>query len=114
MESQMTAPEAGEIKPEALSEQERAWITNSSRTDINGWVHLKIRGAPFQRGFQHGYLIAAEYAEALRVCKALTFQTLGMEYSFFTDEAAKYHRPIIERVAPDLLLDHGLSQGTVR
>jgi len=108
----MTAPEAGEIKPEALSEQERAWITNSSRTDINGWVHLKIRGAPFQRGFQHGYLIAAEYAEALRVYKALTFQTLGMEYSFFTDEAAKYHRPIIERVAPDLLEEmRGIAAG---
>jgi hypothetical protein len=108
----MTAPEADELKPEALSEQERAWITNSSRTDINGWVHLKIRGAPFQRGFQHGYLIAAEYAEALRVYKALTFQTLGMEYSFFTGEAAKYHRPIIERVAPDLLEEmRGIAAG---
>jgi hypothetical protein len=108
----MTAPQAGAIKPEALSEQERAWISNASRINTNGWVHLKIRGAPFERGFQHGYLIAAEYAEALRVYTALTFQTLGMEYSFFVAEAAKYHRPIIERAAPDLLEEmRGIASG---
>jgi hypothetical protein len=108
----MTAPEADEVNSEALSEQERAWIKNANRTDINGWVHLKIRGAPFERGFQHGYLIAAEYAEALRVYKALTFQTLGMEYLFFVVEAAKYHRPIIERVAPDLIEEmRGIAAG---
>ena len=46
---------------------ERGWLERASRNDVNGWIHLRIEGAPFERGFQHGYLIAAEYADAIRV-----------------------------------------------
>src|SRR5688500_15789951 len=37
-----------------LSEEERGWLERASRNDVNGWVHLKIGGEPFERGFQYG------------------------------------------------------------
>ncbi|XXY22007.1 C45 family peptidase [Sorangium sp. So ce216] len=90
-------------RKERLSSQEEAWLARASRRERDGWIHLKIQGAPFERGFQYGYLIAAEYAEALRAYVALTYQTLGMPYSFFVEKAAEFHKPTIEKHAPDLL-----------
>ncbi|HEX2281499.1 MAG TPA: twin-arginine translocation signal domain-containing protein, partial [Thermomicrobiales bacterium] len=58
-----------------LTVEERGWLERASRDDVNGWIHLKIEGMPFERGFQHGYLAAAEYADALRVYEAMTYQT---------------------------------------
>ena len=57
--------------PAALTAEEQDWLSHASRQDINGWIHLRVGGAPFARGFQHGYLTAAEYAAALRVYEAM-------------------------------------------
>ncbi|MDF2759539.1 MAG: hypothetical protein K0S99_2171, partial [Thermomicrobiales bacterium] len=37
-----------------LTEEQRGWWERGSRNDVNGWIHLRIAGAPFERGFQHG------------------------------------------------------------
>jgi len=55
-----------------LTDAQRGWLGRAARNDINGWIQLKIAGAPFERGFQHGYLAAAEYADDLRVYEAMT------------------------------------------
>jgi hypothetical protein len=82
-----------------LTEEERSWLERASRNDVNGWVHLRIEGAPFARGFQHGYLIAAEYANAIRVYEAMTFQTMGFDYSFFAGKGVEFHK---SKVTPEL------------
>lgn len=60
---QSATPSASPVA--GLTEEQRGWLERASRNDVNGWVHLKVAGAPFERGFQHGYLVAAEYADAL-------------------------------------------------
>jgi uncharacterized protein CbrC (UPF0167 family) len=82
-----------------LSDEERGWLERASRNDVNGWVHLRIEGAPFERGFQHGYLVAVEYADAIRVYEAMTYQTMGFDYSFFVDKAVEYHK---SKITPEL------------
>jgi hypothetical protein len=82
-----------------LTEEQRGWLERASRTDVNGWIHLTIAGAPFERGFQHGYLVAAEYAEALRVYEAMTYQTMGFEYGFFVDKGVEFHK---SKITPEL------------
>jgi uncharacterized protein CbrC (UPF0167 family) len=82
-----------------LTEEQRGWLERASRNDVNGWVHLKIEGAPFERGFQHGYLVAAEYADALRVYEVMTYQTMGFDYSFFVDKAVEFHK---SKITPEL------------
>ena len=54
VQAQDAAPVAS---PAALTDEQRGWLERASRTDVNGWVHLRIEGAAFERGFQHGYLI---------------------------------------------------------
>ena len=75
-----------------LPAEERGWLEGASRNDVNGWIHLRIAGAPFARGFQHGYLVATEYAEAIRVYEAMTLQTTGFDYAFFVEKAAELHK----------------------
>src|SRR3954454_1314196 len=70
----------------ALTDEERGWIDAASRNDINGWIHVKTGGEPFARGFQYGSLTAADYADAIRVYTAMTYQTMGFDYSFFVDK----------------------------
>ena len=98
--------------PAALTEEERGWLERASRNDVNGWVHLKIAGAPFERGFQHGYLVAAEYADALRVYEAMTYQTMGFDYSFFVEKAVEFHKA---KITPELTEEmEGIAAGSPR
>jgi len=95
-----------------LTAEERGWLERASRTDINGWIHLGIAGTPFERGFQHGYLTAVEYTEALRVYDAMTLQTTGFDYAFFVEKAAELHRP---KITPELLEEmDGIAAGLTR
>ena len=95
--AQEATPSASPVA--GLTEEERGWVERASRNDINGWVHLQIAGAPFERGFQHGYLIAAEYADAVRDYEAMTYQTMGFDYSFFVDKAVEFHK---SKITPEL------------
>jgi hypothetical protein len=107
--------ETATVGASGLTPEERAWLAKARRNDINGWIHLHIEGEPLERGFQHGYLIAAEYAEALRVYRQMTYISMGMSYDFFVEKAAKYHLPIIEQVAPELLEEmRGIAAGCTR
>jgi len=57
------------------------------RFDENGWVYLHIEGEPYERGFQHGYLVAPELNEILRSLKYLTYWDTGMEWEYFVEAA---------------------------
>ena len=82
-----------------LNDEERGWLKRASRVDQNGWVHIRIAGEPFARGFQHGFLTAAEYADAVRVYGAMTYQTMGFDYRFFVEKAVELHK---DKITPEL------------
>lgn len=35
------------------------------RFNVQGWIYVHVQGDPFERGFQHGYLLAAEIVDML-------------------------------------------------
>jgi len=95
-----------------LTDEERGWIDSASRNDINGWIHVKTGGEPFARGFQYGYLTASEYADAIRVYTAMTYQTMGFDYSFFVDKAVEYHK---SKITPELTQEmEGIAAGVTK
>jgi hypothetical protein len=59
------------------------------RFDKNGWIYLHIEGEPYERGFQHGYLVAPELEEILRSLDYLTYLQTGKKWEFFVTEAEK-------------------------
>ena len=97
---------------DALTPEEQGWIDKASRTETNGWIWLKTGGAPFERGFQHGYLVADEFKDAWRVYDAMTLQTTGLDLAFFVDKAAEMHKPLIPQEQLDEM--SGLAAGLTK
>jgi hypothetical protein len=77
------------IEAQGLSPQEKEWLEKAYRIDKNGWIFLHVEGKPFVRGFQRGYLTAAEISEFLRtVAYTQKFET-AKELDFFVQAAVK-------------------------
>jgi hypothetical protein len=72
-----------------LTKEEQAWLDKAFRQERNGWIFLHIEGKPFARGFQHGYLLAKEIAESLRVEKYMDWWNTGKEWPFFVEQTLK-------------------------
>ena len=51
------------------SPEQQQWLSRGRRTERDGWIHLRIDGAPRERGFQHGYLLAKEIDSSLRTTR---------------------------------------------
>ncbi|MEW6141539.1 MAG: C45 family peptidase [Chloroflexota bacterium] len=79
------------------------------RFDRNGWIYLHIEGEPYQRGHQHGYLLAPELKEIQRSLKYLTYWDTGMEWSFFVNTAEKMFVPFIDQEFLDEI--KGIAEG---
>ncbi len=79
------------VAPAELTAEQRAWLDRASRRDVDGWIHIVANGAPAARGFQYGYLVAAEYAESISAYREMTLQQIGMSYDFFVDKASELH-----------------------
>jgi hypothetical protein len=51
----------------------------------NGWVYLHIEGTPRERGFQHGYLLAADIREGIRIERTVWEYESAMEWSWLVE-----------------------------
>ena len=48
-----------------------ARLQGAYRFERNGWIYVHLQGPPATLGYQHGYLLAAEIADLLRVLQAV-------------------------------------------
>jgi len=62
-----------------------ARLDGSNRFDRNGWIYVHLQGPPDQLGYQHGYLLASEIADLLRVAAPLLKQTTKKDWAFYRD-----------------------------
>ena len=60
-----------------------ARLAGSYRFDRNGWIFVHLEGPPATLGYQHGYLLAAETADLLRVFRAFTEHQTKKDWAFF-------------------------------
>jgi hypothetical protein len=59
------------------------------RFDCNGWIYVHIEGEPYERGFQHGRLVARELADAIKTLKRFTLEDTGQDWSYFVAAAER-------------------------
>jgi Phospholipase B len=82
--------------PSPLSTQQQAWLGHAERHGKHGWIYLHIEGAPRERGFQYGYLLAREIAEWLRVQHRLWEYGSGMDWSWLEAHSAALIEPKVD------------------
>jgi hypothetical protein len=76
-----------------LTSEEQAWLKPAYRHEKAGWHFVHIEGAPRVRGFQHGYLLAREIEDSLRVTKILWARDTAMEWSWLLEHTMPFLEP---------------------
>lgn len=72
-----------------LTSGQKACVDRAYTFERNGWVYLHIEGTAKERGFQHGYLLARDIEEGIRVqAKVWEYQS-AKEWSWLVDKAAE-------------------------
>ncbi len=79
-----------------LSAEQQACLRKAQRHEKNGWIYLHIEGAPRDRGFQHGYLLAKEIAEDLGVTRILWHHDSALDWPWLLDHSRQLIEPKVD------------------
>ncbi|MEI6309724.1 MAG: hypothetical protein WCP58_08800, partial [bacterium] len=72
-------------------------MATALRQDQDGWIHLVIQGEPYQRGLQHGYLLAGEIVEAIQERDALLQMDMGLTFAQMSTIAEEMYGPMLDQ-----------------
>jgi hypothetical protein len=75
---------------------EDARLKGSSRGARNGWITVRLQGAPSDIGYQHGKLLAPEIADALAVAKLSLTHDGKRDWAFFRKAAETVFWPRVD------------------
>ena len=88
---------AGQQKPAAtLTSEQRQWLSQARRAEQDGWIYLRIAGAPREMGFQHGYLLAPEIRTSMGIVRKKWFHDTGMEWEWLVKQGDRMLRPKVD------------------
>jgi len=73
-----------------LTAQQSGWVHTAERHERGGWIYLHIEGGPRERGFQHGYLLAPEIAEGLRIARADWRHQSSLDWSWLVNNTKSF------------------------
>src|SRR5438552_17916579 len=79
-----------------LSPHQQTCLRKAQRHEKQGWIYLHVEGAPGERGFQHGYLLAKDTAECLRVRRRMWEYQSGMEWPWLVAQAKALLTPKVD------------------
>ena len=71
-------------------------LRNSFREDRNGWVFVHLEGAPREIGFQHGWHLAPEIEDALRMFSFYLAGATNKTWDFYREAARRMFWPKLE------------------
>ncbi|MGO8679195.1 MAG: C45 family autoproteolytic acyltransferase/hydolase [Limisphaerales bacterium] len=92
-----------------LTADQQGCVAKAKRFERAGWVYLHVEGEARDRGFQHGYLLAKEIAEGLRMTRASWEHESAMPWTWLVNHAAAMFVPKID--AENLAELDGIAQG---
>jgi hypothetical protein len=76
--------------------QSDARLQKAYRFQQGGWTYVHLEGAPSDMGFQHGYLLAPEIADALEAIKLFDTHQTQKDWEFFRTTARQQLWPHID------------------
>jgi hypothetical protein len=71
-------------------------LQGSYRFERNGWIYVHLEGPPEQLGYQHGYLLADEINDLLRILKPWLQHTTKKDWAFYREASEKILWPKID------------------
>ena len=92
-----------------LSDSQIRSLARANRHEKNGWTYLHIEGSPLERGFQHGYLMAPEIRENLRLLRTRWEYQTAMGWNYYVQKAGEILTPKVD--AENLAEIDGIVEG---
>ncbi len=71
-------------------------LKGAYRFERGGWIYVHLEGPPAQLGYQHGYLLAAEIEDLLRVTKPFLLKSSKKDWGFYRDASETMLWPKID------------------
>jgi hypothetical protein len=68
-------------------------LKGALRREQGGWIQLRLEGPPATLGFQHGFLLAPEIDDALRMLPTFLKGSTGKDWPFFREAVARLFWP---------------------
>ena len=69
----------------------------SYKIEKNGWVFIHIEGKPYERGVQHGKLVAEQLKRCIETTKFYCLFDYGKTWDFFVETAKQIYKPVIKK-----------------
>ena len=79
-----------------LTNEQKTWLSKANTHEKNGWIYLHIEGATKERGFQHGYLLAKEIKESIRVLSEVWQYQSALEWQWLVKKAGNMFTPKVD------------------
>jgi hypothetical protein len=76
--------------------EQNSWVSKAHRHEKNGWLYLHIEGTPKERGFQHGYLLANEIEESIRVLSESWKYQSALDWEWLVKKGGNLFTPNID------------------
>ena len=92
-----------------LTTEQQQCVAKGHRFERHGWIYLHVEGEANDRGFQHGYLLAPEIADGLKVTKARWEYESAMTWPWLVERASQMFAPRID--AENLAELQGIADG---
>lgn len=89
LSQQLSSPFA---RAEAIQQQ----LQGSYRFERNGWIYVHLEGSPDRIGFQHGFLLAPEIEDLLRVSKPFLEHETKHDWNFYRQASQEILWPRID------------------
>jgi hypothetical protein len=86
----------GSVTAQENSASPDARLQKAYRFQKGGWTYVHLEGSPSDVGYQHGYLLAPEIADALDVIKLLDTHETQRDWEFFRKTAREMLWPHID------------------
>ena len=80
----------------ASAAQQDSRLQKAYRFQKGGWTYVHLEGSPSDIGFQHGYLLAPEIADAFATIKLFDTHQSGKDWQFYRETAQRMLWPHID------------------
>ncbi len=79
-----------------LTSEQKQWLSAAHRNEKNGWIYVHCEGGPRERGFQHGYLLAQEIKDAVRMTKKVWEYQSALDWQWLVTKSTAMFGPQID------------------
>ena len=85
---------------------------NGKRIEEHGFIYISVKGAPYERGFAHGFLLADKIVKFVRTYAFFLWSEYGRDITFFNKMVKDLFGPIISEQYKEYQLEmEGIAKG---